>query len=157
MKLRSTDQVAEEKQHMFNCAELLLEMFFSIKSTMWTIFCNLSHCFQQGDKLRLGCVHERKWDVQGEGKTEGGAQWYHGCGVGCQLWHAPMAFHGFSKSIYLCTCHNLSTVVRQADIFNTFHICNGICFKTYDNEMQKYCAIFHTHTALHTSLIRNNS
>ncbi len=65
--------------------------------------------------------------------------------------------HGFSKSIYLCTCHNLSTVVRQADIFNTFHICNGICFKTYDNEMQKYCAIFHTHTALHTSLIRNNS
>lgn len=92
MKLRSTDQVAAEKQHMFNCAELLLEMFFSIKSTMWTIFCNLSHCFQQGDKLRLGCVRERKWDVQGEGKTECGAQWYHGCGVGCQLWHAPMAF-----------------------------------------------------------------
>jgi len=28
MKLRSTDQVAAEKQHMFNCAELLLEMFF---------------------------------------------------------------------------------------------------------------------------------
>jgi hypothetical protein len=107
--------------------------------------------FPQGDKFRLGCVHERKWDVKGEGKTEGGAQWYHGCGVGCQLWHAPMAFHGFSKSIYLCTCHNLSTVVRQADIFNTFHICNGIWFKTYDSEMQKYCAIFHTHSSTYIS------
>lgn len=47
-------------------------------------------CFQQGDKSRLGCVHEKKWEVQGEGRTEGG--WYHGCGVGRQLWHAPKAF-----------------------------------------------------------------
>ncbi len=82
------------------------------------------------------------------------------CSVVPWLWgwlSTVASSHGFSKSIYLCTCHNLSTVVRQADIFNTFHICNGIWFKTYDSEMQKYYAIFHTHTALHTSLIRNNS
>jgi hypothetical protein len=77
---------------MFNCAELLLEMFFFNQEHNVDYFLQSQPLFPQGDKFRLGCVHERKWDVQGEGKTEGGAQWYHGCGVGCQLWHAPMAF-----------------------------------------------------------------
>jgi hypothetical protein len=56
MKLRSTDQVAAEKQHMFNCAELLLEIFFFQSRAQCGLFSAIS-AIVSSKETNLG------WDV----------------------------------------------------------------------------------------------